>query len=330
MMAVLALCVSMPAAAKDEQGQLDAARQRAIDQVVRSARSEDQFLRANAIEAAQHLPDRIQPMVQLALDDESPVVRFAALVTVGQLKLEHLAPTAEALMQDRNEIVRMAATFAAHQCGREVDISPMAGWIASHDPSVRRNAVMLVGMMGEMSAVPMILDNVSVPIPRESAIHNALARIQAAEAIALLTADTRDPRMRDHEAQALNALRAGVYSSEDEVRVMSVLILARVGDRSMRPAVELLLEEPPIELQLAAAQYLAQTGQPVGVNLVIGATQSDMATVRAQAAMTLGYIDQPRARQAMVALLEDSSEIVRLSAAAAVLGRPAAPIAQIR
>ena len=46
-----------------------AAQNRAVQQILVSARSQDPILRANALEAAEALPNRIGPLVQQALMD---------------------------------------------------------------------------------------------------------------------------------------------------------------------------------------------------------------------------------------------------------------------
>ncbi len=301
------------------QQMLAAARQRAVDQVLLSARSDNPFMRANAIEAAQNLPDRVQPLVQLALEDRATVVRFAALMTVGQLRLGHLLPSVEPHLTDPNNSVRMAAMFAMHQCGRTVDLSPLAEMVVSQDPVTRRNSVMILGMMGEPSAIGLIKDGMRKPLEKEHPVHYALARVMAAEAIAKLAAAQQGERYREEELEALHALRAGIWSNEDEVRVLSLLILARLGDRSQRPAVEGLLAEPPIEMQLAAAEYLARTGQPAGVDMVVATSRHNRPAIRAQAATTLGLIDQPNAVTTLIGMLDDSEELVRLAAATAIL-----------
>ncbi len=306
------------------------ARERAIEQVLLSADSEDPFLRANAIETAQLLRDRVQPLVQLALEDESPVVRFTALMTVGQLKLTDMLASVQPQTRDDNASVRMAALFALHKCGQEVDLSPIAPMVISQDPPTRRNAIMILGMLGDPSAIPMIKEGVRRPLQKEHPAHHAIARVLAAEAIAKLAANEKGERFRELEAEALHALRAGLWSTEDEVRVMSLLILGRLNDRSQRPAIELFLQDPPIELQLAAADYLARTGTPGGVDLVINASRHSLPAARAQAATTLGLIHQPRATTTLVAMLDDSQEMVRLAAAAAILRRTGGAVAQGR
>ena len=306
---------AQPLSSADWRETLADRRDKAIEQVLVSARSEDPFLRANAIEAAQSIPQRALPLVQLALDDPNPVVRFAALMTVGQLKLHATIPMARRLLEDDSQSVRAAAIFALYRCDEPVDASPLAAMLASQDASVRGNAAMVLGMMGDASAAPMLLELARVPMRRVSLVRQAIVRIQVAEAVLKLTDDDK----------ALSALRSGAYSQFDEVRILAVSMLGKLGDRAMLPAIAEMLKDRPIELQLAAAEALARLGRSTGLEVVLEATQSDLATVRSQAALTLGLFDDERIVAALDRLLADPAEPVRLAAAAAILRATAAP-----
>lgn len=284
--------------------------QQATDQVLVSVRSASPFLRANAIEAIQAVPRRSVPVIQLAFDDPHPVVRFSALTLMGRLKIRALAPAARRFLNDPSKSVQGAAMFALHQCGDESgDITPLAGMLASQNPSLRGNAAMLLGYLGDPSAVLMLKDLARVPMPRVSAVQESIVRIQVAEAL-----------VRLGDTQALNALRAGAYSQFDEVRVLAVSMMGELGDQRMEKAFATMLIQPPIELQIAAAGALARFGRHEGFAVVMEATFSSMTTVRAQATLTLEYFHRhAQARTALEQLLDDPEEQVRLAAAAAIL-----------
>lgn len=286
-----------------------AAWERAIEQVRASGRSDDAFLRANAIEAAQMLPDHVVPMVQLGLEDRGSAVRFAALATIGKLRLTDLAPSARARLRDESPSVRAAAMFALRACGQEVDISPMAGMLVSREPTERGNAALLLGWLGEKSAAAMMRELSKAPMPRANPVQDAIVRLQVAEALV---------RLGDEEA--LDAVRAGAYSAFDEVRVLAVTMMGELGDRRMEKGVLRLMEKPPIELQLASAGTLARMGHADGLKIALHGSGSYLETVRSQSAWVLGWLDEPEAGRMLERLLRlDKSEMVRLSAASAVL-----------
>lgn len=291
------------------QAQALSPRERAVELVLTSTRSEDPFRRANAVECMQVLPDRAVPVVQLALDDPHPVVRFAALGVIGRLKLSSLVSSAERLTRDGNPSVRAAALYALRANGVQVDLSPMAAMLASQDPGLRSNVVMLLGMLGDKSASPMIRELAQKPMPRASPAQAAISRFQATEALVRLGDDSM-----------LAALRAGPYAQFDELRVLAVQSLGRVNDRAMMRAIQELLANPPVEIQLAAAESLARFGLNDGLEVTLRAASSPSATVRAQAAMVLGLFRDPRATATLERLMGEGDEQVRLSAAASVLG----------
>jgi HEAT repeat protein len=286
-----------------------AMRDRAVEQILASAQGDDPFLRANAIEAAQNLPDRVVPLVQLGLSDAHPAPRFVALVTIGKLRLKSLAVGLGRFDDDPSESVRAAALYARRACGQKVDLSPMAGFLVSPDPEVRGNTAMVLGLLGDKSAIPMLKDLTKVSMPRASAARSAIVRIQVAEALVRLGDDS-----------ALAALRAGAYAQLDEVRVLSVQMLGRAGDKAMQWALLDMLKQPPVELQLAAAEALARFGHLNGLEIALTSAASDLATARGQAALTLGLFPDERATAALATLQGDAQEGVRLAAAAAVVG----------
>ncbi|MCC7192091.1 MAG: HEAT repeat domain-containing protein [Phycisphaeraceae bacterium] len=282
---------------------------KAVEQVLASSQSSDPFLRANAIEAAQNLPDRVVPLVQLGLNDPHGVPRFAALVTVGKLRLRSLALDLSRFDNDPSPSIRAAALYARRANGQKVDFNPMRDFLVAQEPEVRGNAAMLLGILGDKSAVPLIKELSKVPMPRASPTKAAIVRIQQAEALVRLGDDA-----------SLAPLRAGVYSQFDEVRVLSTQLIGRVNDKAMQWAMLNLLKDPPIELQLAAAEALARFGHNNGLDVALTAASSELPTARGQAALTLGLFNDPRATSALANLLNDPEEGVRVAAAAAILG----------
>ena len=285
--------------------------QKAIDRVLVAVRSEDAFLRANAIEAAAFLPKRVESLARIGLEDKSPVVRFASLATVGRLKLRELVPVARRLSTDRDESVRAAALFALSQCGQRVDISPMAALLASSEPTTRANVAMLMGLSGDPSAIPLLKEVARARLKKANPQQAALVRLQIAEAVVKLG-----------DEESIDAIEAAAFSQFDEVRVLAVLTLGRLKDRQVEPALVGMLSQPPIEMQLAAAQALAMMDRRGrGLGFVLNAADSPVTTVRAQAAIVLGYFQDSKASDKLAVMLDDKHAQVRIAAAAAVLRR---------
>jgi len=325
---------------------LEEARDRAVSHIASTARSDDPELRMNAIEAMQPLPRRARPLAELGLSDDNKGVQFAALTTIGKLELESLAEAAAEFTDSEHPSLRAAGLFAAERCGLDVDISPLARLAGSTDPTVRGNAAMLLGRLGDPSATHMLQSVGNSPMPRANAAREAVVRIQIAEA-----------QVRLGNEDALQPLRAAVYSRHLEARVLAVTVLGKLSDRKMIGVFQQLLQEPPIELQLASAKALARLGRSAGLEVLMrGAAMTEQevreraerflgrsdrmevgsrfkrlledkalresvaANLRAQAAFGLGELNHARAARKLVSLLEDdASPRVRLAAAAAIL-----------
>jgi HEAT repeat protein len=294
-----------------------AAQNRAVQQILVSAKSQDPILRANALEAAEALPNRLGPLVQQALMDQSSVVRYAALLTIGKLKLSGVAANARQYINDPNESVRAAAIFALSRNfgtqggnGFAVDISPMAGLLMSNNPTTRGNVAYLMGLMGDDTAIPLLKAAARMRLPTAPQAREVLIRVQIAEAI-----------YRLGETEVLDSIRAGMFSQFDEVRILSVQILGRIYDRQWEPAIENALKKDPIELKLASAGTLGRFGNRKGLDIILDAAQSQSVLLRSQAAICLGmFRNEPTATQMLIGMLTDQSEPVRLAAAAGLLG----------
>ncbi len=315
-------------------------RQRAVEQVLSASRSEDRFLRANAIEAAGPIKEHLVPLAQLGVRDEQAVVRFAALVMIGRQPLRDLGPLAreqaareaQRVEQVRREVLEKgegmtdvdrrrlrqalsesesayaAALFAARRCGQPVDISPLSTLLGRRDPSVRSNVAMLLGMLGDPSAVPLLREAARQPLPRANNVQAVLSRLQIAEAMVKLGDDA-----------SLDAVRAGAYSHLEEVRVVALSMLGSLGDHQMEKGMAALLAKPPVEIQLACVASLRRLGRAEGLDLTLEAAGSVLPPVRAQAAAILGLMKEAQAREMLAKLLDDPEQTVRLSAAAAIL-----------
>ena len=287
-------------------------REKAVEQIVICSQAEDPFLRANAIEAAQWLPDRALQLVQLGLQDENPAVRFTAVAMVGKLKLTALVQSVTALRDDPSPSVRAATLFALKRCDQPVDITPMASMLVQPDATLRGNVAMLLGQLDDASAIPMLKSLAHAPSPRDFSLQqDAIVEVQVAEAMVGL----------GHEP-ALEVLRAKSFSPYDEVRITAVRALGFYNDRKFEQALIEMLGQDPIELRLAAAESLARMGTSQGLPVVLGGCEFDLPPVRAQAALALGLFTGRLAGQWRNALLTDPSQQVRLAAAAAVLAAP--------
>lgn len=309
-----------------QASQVVQAYRRALDILIEASIDPRAQLRANAIEALQPVPQRVLPLTQRALGDRNEAVRFAAVVTAGMLEFDSLTAAIRPLLADPSPSVRAAARYTLYQLGEQVDLTPLAQVLMGPDATARANTAMLLGMMGDRSAVPLLQQASQAPLPaRISGNQAAVIRMQIAEAMVKLGADSE-----------LNAIRAGAYSNLDEVRVLAITAMGEVSDRKMIPALQRFLARPPLEIQLAAAGALARMSQYDGRSIVLeasgmqtvpmeqlGAEQANRlaGAVRSQAAWAMGWFAGEPTMTRLIQMLDDPNELVRVAAAAAVVRR---------
>jgi HEAT repeat protein len=282
----------------------------AMTVLLASYMADDPFVRANVIEAMQQVPDRAKPLVKRGLGDVHPAPRFAAVVTAGMLNMTDLVPSIQPLLRDENASVRAAAIYALDRLGAKIDITPLAGMLTSGDPALRSNVAMILGLLGDASAIPMLQSAATVAMPRVSAARAAVVRMQIAEAIVKLGDDTE-----------LNALRAGAYNQFDEVRVLAITAMGAVADQRMVPALSKFLANEPAEVRMAAATAMARLGDGEGLGVLQEYLTHEQAVLRAQAAWGLGWFGKPGTMGLLVKLMSDPSQQVRVAAAGSVVRR---------
>ncbi|MEM0915611.1 MAG: HEAT repeat domain-containing protein [Planctomycetota bacterium] len=324
---------------------------RAVEIVRESSRSADGALRASAIEAALGDRDLVVPLIQLGLDDDDPRVRYRALTAIGELKLAGLGASAVGYLDDPSPSVRAGAIYAASANGRQVDRTPLAEALMRPLASSRINAAEVLASLGDPSARPMIEAAAGLGLPQATVEQERAVQVKLAESMV---------RLGDNSAR--DVIRAAMFEPAIEVRVMSIDLLGRLNDRSMRPALVRLLRSETREVRLAAAAALLRLGDPSGVAVLqssagysadqaatelrttlgrldpasplaleIRAVLADparlrasAAAVRAQAAYGLGLTDDTASAEALAGLLSDPMQAVRLAAAGAVLGSSSA------
>lgn len=293
------------------------ARAKAIEILIGASIGNNAALRANAIEAMQVAPQRCLPLTQKGLSDPNPGVRFAAVVTAAMLDYKSLVPLIQPLVNDENPSVQAAAIYALHDLGEKVDLTPLAVMLTSQDPGLRANVAMLLGLIGDASAVPMLKQTSKSPMPRAGEGRIAVVRCQIAEAICKLGDNSE-----------LDTLRAGAFNKNfGEVRVVSIKAMGEIRDEKMIPALERFLDdgygpEAP-EIKLAAAESLAKMDKTFGTTLTLQLTYDIQDPIRAQAAWVVGWYKDPATLKRAVELMDDQSALVRVTAAASVLRRTA-------
>jgi len=278
--------------------------------------SDAPLLRANAIEALQAAPTRVEAVARRGLTDPNLGVRFAAAMTIGELRLRESAPFVEALLRDDSPSVRAAVMYALRRAGRDVDLTPLAGMLEHRDPRVRAQAAFVLGELGNPSAIPLLRDAAEVNLPTAAISEVRILRLQIAEALVKLGFE-----------EAIETVRASLFPSrpEDlEVAALAVQIIGEVGDRrSLDQLIYLTALEGsdrmPAEIRLAAAASLAKLGERAGSFIADEYWDEALPALRAQAAFVYGVTGQPENLERLREMSQDESGLVRVAAAAAAL-----------
>jgi HEAT repeat protein len=294
----------------------DARRAAALEVLSQGFESPEALVRANTIEALHAAPREAATSVRLGLADENRGVRFVAVMTVGELQMAELCHLVEPLLADPSPSVRAAAIYAMRSNGLQVDPTPLGFMLRSGDPEVKANAAMILGELGDRSAVPMLKVAKGQDLIRVSAARARLVDLQIAEAL-----------VRLGEESELEGIRAGLFAppEQGELTALACLICGRLDDKGV---VANLLDlasrtgtwQQSPEVRMAATMGLAgiePTRAPLGVPLEYASHERD--EVRAQAALTLGAVGRREALSALESLLHDRDPLVQVSAAAAIL-----------
>ena len=288
----------------------------AIGLLVQATVSENPMLRANALEALSASPADIGASLRLALADQNRAVRFVAAFLVGTLEMDEIIILVEPLLDDPSQSVRGAAIYALSRCGKPVDRTPLSAMLMSTLSEIRSNAAMVLGELGDPSAIPLLVEVLRYPLRGVSPIQNRIVELQVTEALIKLGKE-----------DAREAVRAALFvpAGEGEITVLACQILGRLQDLSY---VNVLLdmamregnrEEPP-EIRLAAARSVADMQPekaPIHIPLIFVGSQSFQ--VRMQVASALGSFRGALVQPTLARLLMDENAAVQVAAAGSVL-----------
>ena len=216
-----------------------------LDAALRDLENRDARVRAQAADALGRVEtaERGAALSALtrAVDDEHPSVRYAALLSLGELAAGSAADAVAARLGDGEPLVREAAAIALGQLGAGGGArawSALESALRAGEPEVRFQAVASLAEIDAARAAPLVvalLDD-----------DDAKVRAQAAAALG----DSGERRYADRIARLLD--------DSDDVRNEAALALARLGDRRAVPTLVAALAVA--DRALDAATQLAALG----------------------------------------------------------------------
>ncbi|MCA9253089.1 MAG: HEAT repeat domain-containing protein [Phycisphaerae bacterium] len=256
--------------------------------------------------------DEVLPWIRLALNDDSPAVRFAAAMALGQRDDRTSINTVKKLLVSGEVSDQIAAAGSLHMMGDTSASGKLAEYLFSRsDPNAPHHAAFVLGRLGEPGANKILARVVTSPDPG--------LRSNALESMAMLGSK---------EAKA--TLVANLYNGLGPEETFALTVLGHLRDQQYHQIfLDKLATAQHLETKLAAARALGQLGDAKGFDLAMSSLsytakkdeKNDPAAnqtfrVRQLAATTLGAIGDRRAVAPLESMMNDADD-PRLQIAAA-------------
>jgi HEAT repeat protein len=298
------------------QAHASAHEQAAVDLLHQAAASTNAQLRARSIEALLASPEHLAPVLEELLRDPNRGVRFHAAMAVGKLRLTRFVPAVRPLLNDRSDSVRAAAIYALRTCGEKPDMNPLAGMVLSDDPEVKGNAAMVLGELGDPSAIGLLKDAARRRAPMVPVARARVVELQIAEAIVKLGG-----------YEEIEVIRSVLFAPEEqgELMILACEICGSLGDRESVPNLKGIAQQtgrrpraPEVRLAAAHALAMIEPNQAI-LEPAFEFAGHDRQEIRSQAAVVMGWVGDPAALPRLRALMSDPNALVQVSAAGAIL-----------
>lgn len=267
------------------------------------------YLRTHAIEvAATTQCKEMAPYVRQRLKDSVLAVRFGAILAIGDMQCVGYANEIGGLLNDVNPNIQIAAAYTLAKLNQPGHIQQIRQAACSSDQTVRSNALLLLGKLGNRDDVPLMYKVMQMEDSTDK------VRMQAVESIARL-GDNQIYRTK------LWALLISKYADD---RVMGIRGMGALGNPEAENAILTMLSDDVQEVRLAAAGELGRLGNRAGESHVLEFFRADPDLNRVNMAnnmaiQALGRIPSPYLKVYLPEILSSESPIIRLLGAQAVL-----------
>jgi len=295
-----------------ERSKVDVSRlkSRALGIVREALADESGVIRSHAIEVIVTTKRReLMPQVLKLLADEQIHVRFGAGVAVGDMEYTPGEYMIKSMLEDPNPNARIAAAYALSRLGRAEYAEKIRDAAKSTDQTVRANAALLLGKLGDKNNLPLLYEVLHAPDSVDK------VRFQAVESIA---------RLGDEQIYK-NKLWALLISKYADDRVLGIRGMGLLNTVDAKNAIITMLNDEVGEVRLCAAEQLAQMGDLAGEQEVVSyfKTQSpdlnEASVANIFATMAIGRMATASGTKYLPKLLQSRSKVVRLTAAQSVL-----------
>jgi HEAT repeat protein len=281
---------------------LDQKLKAAADQeLVKALHDADPNVRAHAIEAARESTgDAHAKEFIAALSDPNPLVVYSAGLAAGDLRLKDAQEPLLRLIDHKDSGVRVVARYALHCLGHYKYSHDLEELAKDPQPSVRGTTAMVLGMIGDPSAI-----NVLKPLRRD--VYPAV-RQQADVSLWQLG-----------NSQGLSDLIGMTVSPYQDDKKVVLLGLAAPHNRNVIQHIRTSLTDDAAEVALVAARAMGMLGCDEGYGVAQRGIKSEDPRQRVLAALAFGAIGRADAQGMLRKLLTDANADVRVAAAEAIL-----------
>jgi len=295
--------------------------------LLQSADDRDPATRSHAMEAlAQAIGAEAGAAFAQGLHDESPAVRFAAALAIGDVAHKPALPVLREMAREntgeRDKRVYCAIIYALYRLGNDQHAGELGRLLFDEEREVRMDAALVMGKMGEPSATG----------PLKTLLANEQddgVRIQVTESLAVL-GDSRS-------AEVIEAYTKGYFL---DLRLAAIPAMAKAGGpRALRALKELTHKRHPARVRVSAAGELARLGvfdraacalclasvrDPQKVLEEAGgrsqrAADRDAASLKRLAILSLGWMNRQDVVNRLHPLLKDPDGGARVAAALSLL-----------
>ncbi|HMD55744.1 MAG TPA: HEAT repeat domain-containing protein, partial [Phycisphaerae bacterium] len=262
---------------------------------------QDPGIRSVAVESVEELNSPAAlTIASHGLDDPSPMVRFSAGMVAGSQRMYALKPQLEQLLEDPDQNVQIAAIFALSQIGEDNYLNRLPDMFHTSDPTVRGNVAMILGDLGNKSAIDFLLSNANEENAGvKFAITEALAQLEYPDAVSSIIALSLSVNAEDH-LEAMSACR-----NLDSPLANNVLLSG--------------LSDPDPAARLIAARGLGARGSLQGEQIAVAYSSNTDPNLRVLAALALGTMRVTKNIDILNGMLSDQDAKVQVAAAAGLI-----------
>jgi len=221
------------------------------------------------------------------------------------------------LLNDPDVNVRMAAAYALLKLGQPEHFRIVRDAVGSEDQTIRANAALLLGKSGKQEALQYLYWTLRQPHSTDKVL------LQAAESIAMLGDQRIYPKIWTR-----------LISAYADDRMVGVRAMGALGTEEAKNALLTMLDDPLLEVKLAAARELGRLGDTVGEaqvkavfegNFLAAMGPQSADRIRVLTALAIAEIGTPALAKHLPEMLQETSPAVRMAAAKAVLAIAAPP-----